>query len=271
MYKNGIIALINIILLINVQFAYSQDLILYHSNYEERIFKELKNGKLTDTLGFMLASNVDFDAASKMMIEEQLMELIKPLVKRVEKEANSMRTLRKLNKTVASNYLKNYEKLSDFSEIVTTGTYDCLTSTLLYAYLLEKLGYNYSIKETNYHIYLVVNLENKDVLIEPTDPYYGFVWEKKYIEKRIANYRADNIKGEDDFLASLNLDKKINLLQLASLQYYNIAVKQFNNRHYERAVNSVKKSMMIYDCERNRLLLDYSMEFIPKLSSSTLK
>ena len=267
MYTKGVFALINTVLFLNIQVCNSQNQIFYHSSFEEEIFKSVIAGKFKDTLGFMLASNIENDQLSRETAEKELLEMIQPLQKRVNKGANEMVTLKKLNRKIAANYLKNYKKLSDFSDLIDEGTFDCLTSTLLYAYLLEKLGYKYNIKETNYHIYLVVNLEKKDVLIEPTDPNYGFIWEKKYVDKRIAKYRADNIKGKDDFLASVDIDRKINLFQLAGLQYYNLAVKQFNKQEFNQSINSLKKSMIVYDCDRNRILMDYSLEFMREVSS----
>ncbi|MEM1137025.1 MAG: hypothetical protein AAGI07_14405, partial [Bacteroidota bacterium] len=176
------------------------------------------------------------------------------------KSGNSMINLRRLNRKIAVSYLESYEQLSNFSETINNKKYDCLTSTLLYAYFLEKLGYKYTIRETNYHIYILVNLEKKQVLIEPTDPYHGFIWEKKYINKRIATYKASNHSENEGFLSKVNIDREVNLFQLAGLQYYNKAVKLFNMQRFEEAINSLKKSMMVYDCERNRMFMAFSLE-----------
>ncbi len=75
---------------------------------------------------------------------------------------DSHRLLKKVFFQVHKEYLKEYVPYQSFQDLFETGTYGCLTGTALYAFLLEELGFEYEIIETNYHMFLLVNADGHE-------------------------------------------------------------------------------------------------------------
>lgn len=247
----------------------AQDRITYGSQLEKDVFNSVIAGNFEDTLGIMLASNHDINYALRDELKKELSEFILPHTIKIKKKRNQKLLLKRLSRKIGDRYLKRYQKLSSFYQTVSEGQYDCLTSTVLYAYFLKKLQMDYSIWETNYHIYIVVHLSEGDILIEPTDPNFGVVSNKKTIAKNIEIYRQGNEKKVETFLSNLRIEQEVNFLQLVGLQYYNKAVMYFNNQKYNAAINSLNKSLIFYDCDRNRSFIKYSKEYA--LSETSIK
>lgn len=247
----------------------AQDHIVYGSQLERDVFNSVFFGKLEDTVGFMLASNHEINYALRDEFKKELSEFILPYKLKLTERSNKKLLLKRLSRKIGDKYLKRYQKLSSVYQTISVGQYDCLTSTVLYAYFLEKLQMDYSIWETNYHIYIVVHLNEADLLIEPTDPNFGVVSNKKAIAKRIEIYRQGNEKKVETFLSSFRIEQEVDFLQLVGLQYYNKAVMYFNNQKYNAAINSLNKSLIFYDCDRNRSFIKYSKEYA--LSETSIK
>ncbi|WP_020528994.1 hypothetical protein [Flexithrix dorotheae] len=215
-------------------------------------------GKVQDTIGFMLAPEENLNIKLKQEIKSELGHLIAELKEKKKKYKSDMYYLNKVSKTLFSKYFKTYEPLSTFGETMTSGKYDCLTGTLLFAYVLEHLGYDYNIHETNYHIYLTIPTDKRLILIESTDPYYGFIVNKGTVKTRMAQYQKDNQQldnQEDVYQPKYKINNTIAIEKLMALQYYNKAIKFYNERNFEKAATNVQKSMVVYDCERNKELL----------------
>ena len=240
---------------------YAQGNIKFSSNFEKNVFGEILLNRWQDTLAFMLSVDATIDNTLKEAIKIKLDDFIAPFYEKNERKKNKRMLIKKIGKNIGNEFLKNYAKFSNFYETASTGKYDCLTSTILYTYFFEKLDIEYSIWETNYHIYIIVHLPSEDILVEPTDPDYGVIWGKKNIAERIDTYRKSNEKEVDTFLADYRIEREVNFKQLLALQYYNKAVYQFNNKDFDGAMNTIKKSILVYDCDRNRGFINYSRQF----------
>ncbi len=160
--------------------------------------------------------------------------------------------------------LKEYKQYSGFGEIFSNGRYDCLTATALYSLILERSGFEYSIIETNYHIFLMIKADDGEVLIESTDPIDGFVDDQMKIEERLIAYRqAESPSGKEYYPAQFNLFQAVDTQQLVGLLYFNQSVKAFNNQQWLEAANLIRQTKMYYDSPRvdeMEVLLAYAME-----------
>ncbi|MBX2842824.1 MAG: hypothetical protein KTR26_13720 [Flammeovirgaceae bacterium] len=238
------------------QIAHGQNQVnKFYSQDFDGIFAE---GKVQDTLGFMLAPEEKLNTELVNKIKFELSTLISLLKEKKGNYKSDMYYLNKVSKTLFSKYFKTYEPLSTFGETMTAGKYDCLTGTLLFAYVLEHLGYKYKIHETNYHIYLTIKTDKRLILIESTDPYYGFIVNKGTVKSRMAQYQKDSQQlenKEEVYQPKFKINNTIAIEKLMALQYYNKAIKFYNERNFEKAATNVQKSMVVYDCERNKELL----------------
>lgn len=143
--------------------------------------------------------------------------------------------------------LKNYVENSSYQELINQGNYNCLTATTVYALALKHFGYSYSIIETNYHIFLMVQTQAGKVLLETTDPLNGFVDREDEIENRIASYKENKtLTREDQYYFSFSLYHEVTLTELEGLLYYNESVRQFNAKQFEAAINSLNKAYTNY-------------------------
>jgi len=150
--------------------------------------------------------------------------------------------------------LKNYKQYITLDETLSSsGNYDCLTGTLLYGLLIDELGYSYTVREFNYHVLLVVHLEDEDVLIESTDPLNGFVDGAASIELRISSYKKEDISTDNrsgKFVFTTVMDNSISLLELTGLHYYNRAIYHLNKEEFAIASLKINRAYALYPSQR---------------------
>lgn len=124
-----------------------------------------------------------------------------------------------------------YWETAYFNHIFESGIYNCVTASALYAILFDKLGIQYTIKETPTHVYLIVNPGKENIMVETTDP-QGRIsvvtdeMKKQYVdylkaEKLISDADLSGNTVNDLFYESYYGDSDISLIELAGLQYYN--------------------------------------------------
>lgn len=151
-------------------------------------------------------------------------------------------------------YLKHYDDYPSFEKLISAGTYNCLTGTILYAIALKYLGFDYAIYETAFHTYLVINLNNdKRILFESTDPVEGLVTnesqitqlEQKYRSLKIAPWDLNRLIMEQASYAN-SYQKQITLQQLAGLHYYNLCVADLRQGELQNALEKLKWAALFY-------------------------
>jgi hypothetical protein len=171
-----------------------------------------------------------------------------------KRSTNDVAFLQKIFRKTQKTFLKSYSPYISFDQTFKTGKYDCLTATALYSILLQEFHFDFSVVETNYHIFIVVHTNSGDVLLETTDRYQGFVQDKKEIEKRIGAYKQNLITSNNsnahyyDF--SFRLYKKISPAQLTGLLYFNQAVNAFNSKQWKLCSEQLGLSASKYNSPR---------------------
>jgi len=167
---------------------------------------------------------------------------------------NEIAFLHKIFWSTQKKFLKTYSPYETFGELFTSGKYDCLTATSLYSLILTEFDFDFSVIETNYHIFIVVHTSSGNVLLETTDRYNGFVQDKKEIESRIGAYKENLIATANPnatyYAYSFDLYKKINPLQLTGLLHFNQAVNAFNKHEWLTCANELSLSEKKYESPR---------------------
>ena len=163
---------------------------------------------------------------------------------------NDHKLLEHLFYKVHQKYLKKYVPYQSFQDLFETGTYGCLTGTALFAFLLDELGYEYEIIETNYHMFLKVQSNGKTYLLESTDPFSGFEHLEKEIEKRIADAHLKNKSGGEHHTFTYDIYRSITFTDLIGLQYYNVAIDAFNRGNLKKALYCLNEASKINKSER---------------------
>lgn len=155
-------------------------------------------------------------------------------------------------------FLKNYKAYSQFPEIFDTGQYDCLSATSFFSLVLDAFGFEYKIIETNYHIFLIVETDLKQILLESTDMNNGFVADDRLIEEKIRGYRENKMLTSADkyyYQYDINLYQQVMPQQLTGLLYFNQAVIAFNNNDLAECALKLKKAIRIYNSPRAKELI----------------
>lgn len=171
---------------------------------------------------------------------------------RTKQSKKELAFLHKIFWSTQQTFFKTYSPYVTFNDLFIAGKYDCLTATSLYSLVLTELNLDYSIIETNYHIFIIVHASSGDVLFETTDRYHGFVPDKKEIEKRIGTYKENLIASSNpsSYLYSFELYKKISPTQLAGLLHFNQAVNAFNKHDWIMCADELVLSGSKYDSPR---------------------
>lgn len=174
-----------------------------------------------------------------------------------QKDKTNKSIVKKIFTKTRNKFLKNYAECSSFSEMINTGTYDCLTATLLYAHIFDELGYDFQIKQLNSHVYILLNDAHQGrTLIESTDV-YGYVINQNDIDERINKYQS---RLENSLLYKeygMNLSENLSLKDLAGLQYYNQAVNAYRADNFQDAQLALYKASIVTDSPRIIYLRSY--------------
>lgn len=156
---------------------------------------------------------------------------------------NEVRKLRDLFKKTHARFLHSYVRYTNIEGLV-KGRYDCLTATSLFADILAKSGYKYNIIETNYHIFIVVNTSEGDVVLETTDRFAGFIDDEKKKNAMIAEYKKNALTWATPAHRQYNFSmyQPVSTDQLAGLLYFNQAVNAFNDHKWLECSNKLSAS-----------------------------
>lgn len=121
--------------------------------------------------------------------------------------------------------------------------------------LLEHFNFEYTIIETNYHIFLVAHTNEGKVLFEATDPHNGFVSDPGEVAKRIQNYKqnlAQPVAGDNRkyYEYNFNLFKQVSLEQMSGLFHYNFSIEAYNQKNFQEAIDHLDKALALYSSPR---------------------
>jgi len=235
------------VLIVNGQ-AQSRDTILSYNPFYTYFLEETKQSE---------------NPENSTKLESELLQFIAVQKTKKTKSRSEIRFLRQLNRQIHDKFLKNYARFSSFSETLQNGNYDCLSGVILYVVVLDTLGYNYTIYQTNYHVYLMLSVQGRDILIETTDPIYGFVESPYHIQKRQEEYEVAievSKTTENYYTSPQKIHQPTSVRELRSLHFYNQAVGLYNQRKLVQASKRLTQAEAIYTSQRTqelRLFINY--------------
>lgn len=186
----------------------------------------------------------------------KLTDMIEKFRHRKERYSSEEQWLENIFYQVHRKYLKHYKTFSTIPDLFERGTYDCVSGTALYALICELLFVPYAIRETEYHIYLLALVDGKKVLIESTDPVYGFVSQPDTVQSLIKVYHEERASKDIKWPANSSVD----WIQLAGLQYFNKAVQFYNNKNFSHALSYLDKAMQYYRSSRIILFKEHILQ-----------
>ncbi|MFC5625463.1 hypothetical protein [Algoriphagus winogradskyi] len=198
--------------------------------------------------------------AERSLSDEKWDGLVSELDKKFNKKGTHLSVLRSIFEKSHQQLFKTYEQHSTFNDMLEEGKYDCVSASAALALLLERYGFVYKVVETDYHVFIVVNHEGKDIILESTLPIGGMITAPTEVIAYLEGYKADDstqLKSLNQRLGAPKADlsdnaifRKVNLTELAGLQYYNDAISYFNDQRFEKASTQLNKALKLYNSER---------------------
>jgi tetratricopeptide (TPR) repeat protein len=188
------------------------------------------------SLALLLATN----AGAGDLPLRQLEHLVRQLGNK-RKKADHARMVKRVFDEGRRRFLHSYSKnYPHFNQLFTQGSYNCVTGTALYAWVLGRLGYPVQIHETAFHAYLTVRVDHAVYLLDATDPRSGFVNGAAAAGKRALWYAGNELQK------GVTFNRPISFRQLCGLQYYNQGVVAFNARDYAGSLVYLRKALELY-------------------------
>lgn len=183
-------------------------------------------------------------------------------------EAAFVRSL--FNKT-HQKFLKHFSAYATLDETFETGSYNCLTGTILLSLSLHHFNIRHQVIETNYHIFILAETKDGQILLEATDPLNGVVPNQTDIEARIASYKQNQIQAQKPdksyYRFSFELYNSVSIDELRGLVFYNKAVDSFNHGQLKIAVDNLVKANALYSSFRTE---EFSQILLLSLQQSVL-
>lgn len=248
---------------------------LYSSPYEQALLETYHTiDKKENLLPFFLGVEGQLSNEQVQVIEKDFNLYCSELAALQQKYNSDTRFLFRLFKEVQKKYLKTFAEYEPLSKVFSKGEYNCASATSLYALILQKLGYSFQIKLTPVHCYLLVQGKERDVLLETTDKQSGFVIGKAAIQEKQEIYRADAQKAlQEAFVPGHfeNLIVDVSLENMCGMQYFNTAVKYYNNRHLEAALFALSKAHIFYPANRVEALMEVCLSDMTRLQALNTK
>lgn len=231
----------------------AQQVITYHSEFEKEVLSSYLTTESTSVLDLNLIADPTISASNVSDLRSKYKSILAELEDKQKTAKNEVRFLSWLYYKVHRKYLKEYTAHSSLASVLNDGKYDCLAATSLYSLLLSDLGYDVSIIETNYHIYLQLQTASGKYLIESTDPINGFVSNIYEINERLLSYKNELQAAEmnqDSYQFTGDFNAEVDIIKLTGLHYYNQAVKRYNNKELLATLTLLEKSTLFYNSDR---------------------
>lgn len=196
-------------------------------------------------------------------------------LKKLEKKKISIKSEKEFLRYVFAKthqvYLKQFVGYAQFNTLFSDGSYNCLTGTILYTLILNHFNLKHEVIETNYHIFILAETSQGNVLLEVTDPYHGFVESSYEIEVRISRYKQNALYATNNNLAyykfNFDLYNSVSTEELRGLLYYNKAVDSYNHKNLKESIQYLAKASELYSSSR---IDEFSQILILSLRQSQL-
>lgn len=198
-------------------------------------------------------------------------------------EKNSDKKVKFVYETIHKTFLEKYEAKTLFSDIWSTGDYNCVSATALYCMAFDHFNIPYTIKEKPQHVYPVAFPKERQVIVETTNPMVGsFAFNQQFKLAYIENLRKQKaVSSQEVSTTDLNklFDKyffkgesDISFRQLVGIQYMNDGIFKHESEEWLLSVEQLEKAYLLYKNEQvaNGLLVSYAKAFQMRTKKDTI-
>jgi tetratricopeptide (TPR) repeat protein len=166
---------------------------------------------------------------------------------------------------VHNRFLKKYNDNEYFPVMFQTGSYNCVSASMLYAMVFDSLDIPYKVKASSNHVYLVANPGSNSIVIETTNP--GFAqkifsgeFKQQYVNylrssKLISESEYQKKSVEEIFEEKFREVRDAEFNNLPGFQYYNKALSKLQDNATEEALNLCQKAYLFYPDNQIKTML----------------
>ena len=159
------------------------------------------------------------------------------------------RFCKNLYKAIYDEYLMSYKENVTFTDVITTGDYNCVTATALLALAFEHYNIEYQIILIPTHVYIVAFPKTDNIIIESTAPSLGF---NRMLERSLIKMKYKRIAKKHD-----TNPKPISLKALIGCLYSNYGLEAQRNQDLKLAINNFHKAYSLNGLDETKDALSY--------------
>ncbi len=240
------------------------DELTFNSASEKQYYEELYNDK---PAYFELLASIDSTTTNKDIsaYSQRLYFALDEFNNTKWQNKKPEKKIKTIYEKIHTIFFDQYSLENNFSDVFTSGKYNCVSATGVYALALDKLNIPYVIKEEPTHVYLIAYPNSERIIVEATNPAAGYTQFNEAFKKDFVNRltKAKIIGSLEAQQSNINqlFDKyyftknNIQLKELVALQYYNDGLYKMEGEQYELAFTQLEKSYLLYENERIGYLL----------------
>jgi tetratricopeptide (TPR) repeat protein len=246
-----------------------QETTLFNNEFEQALFGQIADSLQVEPLDLFLS--VQHNDADHQ-IRDRIDSFMGQLNLKLQKQKRLKSRLKTIYKMVHDAFFTKYVEEVRFADIFSSGNYNCVTATALYAIVLNRLEISYMIKQTPTHVYLIADPGKTSYLFESTLPLEGLVqfnpkYQKDFVDYLYKNKIISEREYKDKttnalFMEYYTKDVNISLTELAGIQYYNAGVFELRTEKFEAAMNNFIKAHMLYPSNTINFMLNIALSVV---------
>lgn len=258
-------------------------------------FEDLEYNSYLEEIGFHLLQNDSADlflmlTAVDPSADSKNLELYRRKVRNTATKFRDNKFLKlkpkrkalKINVFLNDYVLNNYSEKAFFSNLLSHGKYNDLTSSAYYGFLLEELNIDYSFQKLNHHICPMVLPDDEKIIIETNKILSETQNFGENLQTDFFNFLVQNeiISAEEYYSNSREYlfdrfflpESDIGMKELVGLQYRNDALNKLMTGNYRLSISQIKKAYFICPTQQMFVMFLYIMDkSIPKIQMRGLE
>lgn len=240
----------------------------FHSGFEHGAFLSF----LTDpdaSFDLFLAIDETMDSVKAARYHKSFNGIIQELESQAIASKKMNKKIKMAYSGIHSKYMKKYNDYEYFPVLFEEGTYNCVSASMLFSLVFDRIDIPYKIMASSDHVYLIANPGEKSVVIETTNPGFEQTIFSGEFKQQYVNYlRSSKLISEEEY-RNKSMDeifqekfkevKDAEFSNLPGFQYHNKALMSFQNMEYKSAYELAQKAYFFFPENQTRILLGSSL------------
>jgi len=243
--------------------------VAYVSSFEQQVFTDLLLNKNPSWIDLFLCNDSLVSPSKAKEYELVFNAVAGRYATEYYQEMSEKKKIQKIYSSIHDEMLGKYVPLVPFSSIFKSKEYHCVSSSMLYTLVFDRLKIPFEIRVLPGHVYLIAYPSTSCIIVETTDPLRGtIVYDQAFKADFVEYLRDSKLISKEEYYNS-NLDslfrkhfyqaKVVDHMGLASIQYQNQFLSSMEGLHYRDALENQKKAWVLKPDTTNTYLLFFSL------------